>query len=634
MGLIETIAINGFAGMLSNLASNYIERNTKSLDVPATDLKTNLKNHFGVIFEKCTKIKTIISDKPTDFLSIYINQKFSSSENIIDQFDLIESIRRNNSYVISGTGGGGKSMFMRYLWLSYFEKSDGKIPFFLELRQLNNLTHTKLEDFIYHSIIQTRSTISQKNFDAAIHQGEFVLFFDGFDELNLDIRDKVEQWIIQIKENNPKLTIIVSSRPMERFRGWAGFSSVSVMPLDKKQVIELIDRAPFFDEDKRKFKKKIDDGLYESHSEFLSNPLLSYMMLVTISYNPDIPMTMHLFYEMAFEALYYRHDLTKNGYRRQFESNLDKQTLIRILSYFSLISYYEQEYEFDEGKYLSICAKIRKAENINFDDMCVLRDLIDCLCLIKKEGIEYSFTHRSLQEYFAAYCIARVTSKNIEKIFGVLANRSSDQVMLMVYQINPFLFREKYLSVMHEKYKKIFFDIDPEPRALLFHELTEGKFQYISRARTVEAGGRRRDEKRPEKRDYSIFYEASGELYSLLSVCIKISGLKIKNKNTDDEENRKRRQRVIQDERFITSMTRNIKVRVRHAGSITAKNGIVYTSSDEDKSVIAADNSAFARFKLTGMYAFLFDNNQMLKDFIEGEMLQYRQLSEAFDELF
>ncbi|WEZ83245.1 NACHT domain-containing protein [Rhizobium sp. 32-5/1] len=245
MTLIETIAVNGFSGMLGNLASSYIERKNRSINVTGLELKTNLNNHFDVIFKKCTKIKTIINDKPIDFLSVYINQNFTSENKKIDQFDLIDSIRNDESCVITGTGGGGKSMFMRYLWLSYFEKSDGKIPFFLELRQLNNLTHSKIEDFIYHSIIQTKSTISQRNFDSDISNGEFILFFDGFDEINIDIRDKVEQWIIGIKENNPKLTVVVSSRPMERFQGWSGFTTVSVLPLNKPQVIELIGKAPF-----------------------------------------------------------------------------------------------------------------------------------------------------------------------------------------------------------------------------------------------------------------------------------------------------------------------------------------------------------------------------------------------------
>ncbi|WEZ83246.1 hypothetical protein P6U16_20755 [Rhizobium sp. 32-5/1] len=96
--------------------------------------------------------------------------------------------------------------------------------------------------------------------------------------------------------------------------------------------------------------------------------------------------------------------------------------------------------------------------------------------MIKKEGLEYSFTHRSLQEYFAAYCIARVTSKNIEKLCNAFSLRHSDQVLLMVYEINPYLFREKYLVKMCQTYKE-FLDInDDDVRAIKFHELTKGIF--------------------------------------------------------------------------------------------------------------------------------------------------------------
>ena len=36
-----------------------------------------------------------------------------------------------------------------------------------------------------------------------------------------------------------------------------------------------------------------------------------------------------------------------------------------------------------------------------------LRDLLKSVCVMQIEGVEYTFTHRSFQEYFAAYFISR-----------------------------------------------------------------------------------------------------------------------------------------------------------------------------------------------------------------------------------
>lgn len=461
MSIVESIAIQGFAGLLSNLASSYLTNKSNRLSVDPEEIKTNLKPNLSAAFEKCTRIKTILSDEIVDFLKIYSDQNFSCDEKAMDQYDVIEIVRKNSSIVITGTGGGGKSMFMRYLWLSYFEDPQGKIPFFLELRQLNRLTHSSIEDLLYHSIIQSGSKIAQSNFEKALHSGHFILFLDGFDEVNFDKRQAIEELIIRLKDNHPRLNIVVTSRPDDRFRGWHQFRIVKVQPLDKAKAIRLIERAPFDRSAIKKITKKMEEGLFETHQSFLSTPLLAYMLLVTFSYNPDIPKRMFLFYEQAFEALYHRHDLTKGGYTRKFRLDLDKQHFIKQLSYFCLTSYYDEVFEFRDETLRYYVERAKSVEGVKYDVENFIADIMESICLLKKEGLDYSFTHRSFQEYFSAYCISRVASRNIEKIFEKFAERYNDQVLVMVYDINKDLFREKYIVPMRSKYKR-FYDLSKE----------------------------------------------------------------------------------------------------------------------------------------------------------------------------
>lgn len=612
MAILESIVTNGFGGLLANLATEYLKRKNRQLSVDEAQLKTDLSNNLEVAFQKCTKIKTIINDKPVDFLSIYVDQNFQCDSRTIDQFDLIDRIRDGESYIVTGTGGGGKSMFMRYLWLSYFEKSEGKIPFFLELRHLNTLTHSKIEDFIYHTIIQSRSNISQKNFISALNHGEFILFFDGFDEISLDMRDKVESWIIALKENNPKLTIVMTSRPMDRFRGWAGFNVTQVLPLSENQVSQLIDRAPFFSEDKKKLQVKIKQGLYKSHREFLSNPLLAYMMLVTISCNPDIPSKMHLFYEMAFEALFHRHDLTKNGFKREFHSKIEKQEFIKILAYFSLLTYHAECYEFSIEEFRAFMAKVRAIEAVKFDDDAYLRDLMESLCLIKLEGLEYSFTHRSFQEYFSAYCIARVASRNIEKIFNTFARRHSDHVLQMVYEMNVNLFREKYILPLHEKYKTFFSarSTADEPQKML--NLRNGEFRVVRRSPPS---------KRINTDGNFIILTCDGEFDSLVLNVSRLTDLDARRRIAGG----KGRQA---DDRFVSSHL----PRPGH-------------EEDDTNGTISSDGAQFIfrnmtgpniddDFRQTGMYEFLVYQARNLKRFINGERIEFERLKNSFDDLF
>ena len=102
---------------------------------PLGQAKTNSKKPTGFddalelfttySFDKCTKIKTLINrDKPVDLLKIFIELEFSqkpkSKEKKIDQYDLIEKIYGGGRLTICGTGGSGKSMFMRYLYQRSF----------------------------------------------------------------------------------------------------------------------------------------------------------------------------------------------------------------------------------------------------------------------------------------------------------------------------------------------------------------------------------------------------------------------------------------------------------------------------------------------------------------------------------
>ena len=198
-GILAQIAIQGFSGLLTNLTTEYIRRPSRRIKNDGDAIKRDLSEHLEATFKKCMTVKTILNDAPSQTLSIYVDQSFAVLKRHFDQYEMIDHIRSGNSTVILGAGGGGKSMFMRYLWLSFFEKSEGKIPFFLELRNLNGVSHNSLLDFVFHSIIRSGSSIRQDAFTNAIKNGEFVLFLDGFDEINYDRRDDIQNWILNLK---------------------------------------------------------------------------------------------------------------------------------------------------------------------------------------------------------------------------------------------------------------------------------------------------------------------------------------------------------------------------------------------------------------------------------------------------
>ena len=45
----------------------------------------------------------------------------------------------------------------------------------------------------------------------------------------------------------------------------------------------LLSNIPYDEDIKTVFHRKLNEGLYESHKEFLRNPLLTIMMLITLA---------------------------------------------------------------------------------------------------------------------------------------------------------------------------------------------------------------------------------------------------------------------------------------------------------------------------------------------------------------
>ena len=54
-------------------------------------------------------------------------------------------------------------------------------------------------------------------------------------------------------------------------------------------------------------------------SEFLSIPLLATLMLMTYSDFAHVPQKMYIFYEQAFQTLFYKHDAIKGAFSRTIE---------------------------------------------------------------------------------------------------------------------------------------------------------------------------------------------------------------------------------------------------------------------------------------------------------------------------
>jgi hypothetical protein len=88
-----------------------------------------------------------------------------------------------------------------------------------------------------------------------------------------------------------------------------------------------------------------------------------------------------------------------------------------VFSHFCFKSYFIDEHEFTEAKVQKYITEAKeKANRNNFRIEDFQDDLIYSVCMLVREGLNYRFSHRSFQEYFAAWYTCKLTDNIQEKL--------------------------------------------------------------------------------------------------------------------------------------------------------------------------------------------------------------------------
>jgi GTPase SAR1 family protein len=411
-------------------------------------LNTCFSKYITRSYDRYSKTKTLLyRDAPVNIKEFYVRTDLEIGfGQKIQESDFIKELQKNKRLVISGTAGSGKSTFCKSIFLDLIENPIGIFPIFVELRHLNTDSETSLFDFILKTLTDIESTFTKSQLDYSLDLGKVLLIFDGFDELNNELREKYEKEIVNIASKYQNILLLLSSRPDGRFHSWEEFYVYKVLPLDKDKSKALISKLDYDRQVKRKFLDVLDKSLYEKHKSFASNPLLLTMMLLTYEQIAEIPNKIHLFYEQAFLTLFNKHDSLKSLYKRKSFSNLPLDDFKKLLSAFSIVSYADRKYYFSEDEIKKYLENAIRVSGIKIDQSHFLNDLLDTVCIMQRDGNGYTFTHRSFQEYFTSIFIVNYASDNKFKIIDKIAFvNDRDDVIPMVFDINQDLLEQEWV---------------------------------------------------------------------------------------------------------------------------------------------------------------------------------------------
>lgn len=459
---------NFYAGIASALLDKYAEPIVKGLTAKATEEWEKFKIDFDLAFsiylkksvEKYGKIKTILyRTEPKNLYDFFECPNLRKERGKAIKGDSIDNLLDiSNFLIIQGTGGIGKSTLLKYLFLDEVSKK-GWIPVLVELKDLNLVDgEYEISDFIFQKLYDLGSTINNKYMEYALQSGKFIFLLDGYDEIASDRKDiffrKLDSFCDRYSDN----CYIISSRPYSEFVEFQRFSVLTLCELSKKQAISLVQKIEFDTEIKNRFLTALENCLYEQHRSFASNPLLLNIMLLTFDNYAEIPEKLHLFYANAFDTLYSKHDATKSGYRRELRCPLSYDSFKKVFAYFCFSTYYQGKIELSCDDLFSILKKIGSTVTpFNPEDYAF--DLTNSICVLYRDGLDYKFTHRSFQEYFAAIFLKELSDNNMKKMGMELVKKdyhraSYDGVFPMLRDMAEQRFEQNILLPLVDEFER------------------------------------------------------------------------------------------------------------------------------------------------------------------------------------
>lgn len=371
---------------------------------------------YGVI-----NIKTLWSiEKEVSLFDFYYPSRvvFPGDKNAKSVVSL-EDFPNNSNFVVQGTAGQGKSIFLRYLYgqLSFSITSHKRIPLFVELRRIAK--DKNLSDSILGALERAGLPSSEELLDVYLASDRVVLLLDGFDEISFELVSQVCDDLEQISARFPSLRIVVTSRPEAAIQKSAHFRVARLDPLqptDHKPFLAKICR----DESQA---SEIHQAIGKSSHQIgalLTTPLLLTLLVLLYRAQSSIPATLSRFYEQLFDVLFLKHDQTKPGFRRDRYTNLDEVQLKNLFEAFSFHSQISGKQIFTASEFETHTNEAKKLTVIEVSVSGFQKELIKTACLMIEEGLEISFTHKSVAEFYAASFVQKSSADFAAQFYSQL----------------------------------------------------------------------------------------------------------------------------------------------------------------------------------------------------------------------
>lgn len=384
------------------------------------ELKLIYGDYLKHVHKNNTHIKTLLHRNPKALKELYepmdlIYKDNNSNERRVEYQEIIPEIINNSKIIVQGVGGLGKSLLLKSLFLRFLEQKDF-IPILIDLKTYQG---EPFIDFLFQTMQMMRfKNISKEEFAYTLEAGHYVFLLDSFDEISSEFVSQATKEILSFSELYDRNKYLVASRPYDanRFTAWKNFFEYDLSLLTPKQMKNLIGRInPKSESDSDAFVEALVER-FKGQKEYLGNPLLLTVLLLTYNKYGELPTDYLDFYERAYTVLFQEHDYSKDGYKRGRATPLTESQFKKVLACIAGLMVVDRQLLISRSDLLKLIEEAQKEiGNINFPPENFIEDAVQSLCLFVKEGTDYKFIHKNFHEFFAGKYFASKTDDFLEK---------------------------------------------------------------------------------------------------------------------------------------------------------------------------------------------------------------------------